>query len=170
MLLVVGDREPVLDQSDARADKHPFEFRNATEKLLDSSSEQKPITRSTPDRLYQERSNRTIRRAPAGVARSAENTTAFRVRSARKRHDAAHTRINRCVMRLMTPPLPAASRPSKITTASWRDPILQLYQFALKSEQLFEIDAAVERLAGRGRIKPVDAHGLRPFDARPDRG
>ena len=34
LLLLVGDREPVLDQDDARAHQHPFELGNGTEELL----------------------------------------------------------------------------------------------------------------------------------------
>jgi NAD(P)-dependent dehydrogenase (short-subunit alcohol dehydrogenase family) len=60
VLLVVGDREPVLDELDARAHQHALELGHRAEELLDSSSEQKPITRSTPARLYQLRSNSTI--------------------------------------------------------------------------------------------------------------
>ncbi len=32
-LLLVADREPVLDQDDARADQHPFELRDRTQEL-----------------------------------------------------------------------------------------------------------------------------------------
>ena len=90
-----------------------------------SCSVQKPITRSTPARLYQERSNSTIS-PPAGrwatyrwkyhwvfsfsvgVGNAATRTTRGFVRS---------------TIRLIVPPLPAASRPSKITQSlrpSWR--------------------------------------------------
>ena len=50
-------------------------------------------------------------------------------------------------MRLITPPLPAASRPSNSTTtlSFWCDhPVLQLDQLALQPEQLAEIALAVD--------------------------
>ena len=83
-----------------------------------SRSVQNPITRSTPARLYQERSKRTISPAAGGAARSAGSTTASsRARSApRARRHGRPVGFVRSAMRLITPPLPAASRPSKITT------------------------------------------------------
>ena len=57
-------------------------------------------------------------------------------------------------MRLMTPPLPAASRPSKITTtlSFWcDDPVLQLDELALQPEQLLEVEGPVDA----GRLGPL---------------
>ena len=51
-------------------------------------------------------------------------------------------------MRLITPPLPAESRPSKMTTTLsflCCDPVLQLDQLALQPEQFLEIDVTVDR-------------------------
>ena len=62
-------------------------------------------------------------------------------------------------MRLMTPPLPAASRPSKSTTTLsllLHDPVLQLDQLALQPKQLVEIAAAIERV-GRRAMRHVGA-------------
>ena len=61
--------------------------------------------------------------------------------------------LSRCVMRLIAPPLPAASRPSKITTTLsffCDDPVLQLDQFALQPEQLLEIELAVDAFCRSG--------------------
>src|SRR5580692_5113380 len=82
-----------------------------------SASVQKPITCSTPARLYQLRSKRTI--SPA-EGNSATYRWKYHCPRSRSVGDArATTRQTRglsgSVMRLMTPPLPAASRPSKTT-------------------------------------------------------
>ena len=71
-------------------------------------------------------------------------------------------------MRLITPPLPAASRPSKTTTtlASRVDhPVLQLDQLALQTEQLLEIELAIEKtslavavLAVKQALEPAVVH------------
>jgi hypothetical protein len=56
--------------------------------------------------------------------------------------------LSRWVMRLITPPLPALSRPSNSTTilAPVLHPVLQLDQLPLQPQQLAEIDAAVDAL------------------------
>ena len=62
-------------------------------------------------------------------------------------------------MRLMTPPLPAASRPSKMTTTlSLRvdDPVLQLHELALQPEQLPEIELPVEKACVAVAITSVE--------------
>ncbi len=66
--------------------------------------------------------------------------------------------MSRWVIRLMTPPLPAESRPSKITTTlsfCVLHPALQLDQFALQAEQLLEIEPAVDGFLGRMSFKLV---------------
>ena len=60
LLLVVAHREPVLPKQHAVLHKHPLEDRHWWRNRWYSSAVQKPITRSTPARLYHERSNRTI--------------------------------------------------------------------------------------------------------------
>src|SRR5215216_791694 len=83
-----------------------------------SSSVQKPMTRSTPARLYQLRSNRTI--SPAAGRWATYRWKYHWVRSRSVGAARATTRQMRglrlSVIRLIVPPLPAASRPSKITT------------------------------------------------------
>ena len=87
-------------------------------KLSYSASVQKPITRSTPARLYQDRSNSTI--SPA-VGRCATYRWKYHWCFSRSvGMSSATTCANRgfrCSMkRLIVLPLPAASRPSKTTT------------------------------------------------------
>jgi hypothetical protein len=61
-------------------------------------------------------------------------------------------------MRLMTPPLPAASRPLeqhdqfKLLV---NDPILQFDQFTLQSQQFAEVGATVERFRRHPRRDPA---------------
>ena len=83
-----------------------------------SSSEQNPMTCSTPARLYQLRSKSTISPADGRWAAYRWKYHCVRSRSVGARR--ATTRTTRglsvAVMRLMTPPLPAVSRPSKMAT------------------------------------------------------
>src|SRR4029450_13582706 len=98
-----------------------------------SSSVQKPITRSTPARLYQLRSNRTI--SPAAGRWVTERWKYHWVRSRSVGAARATTRQIRgfrlSVIRLIVPPLPAASRPSKITTT--RSPACLIHSWSLIS-------------------------------------
>jgi len=83
-----------------------------------SSSVQKPITRSTPARLYQLRSNSTIS-PPAGrcgTYRWKYHCVFSRSVGIPKATTRQKRGFRRSVMVLITPPFPAASRPSKITT------------------------------------------------------
>ena len=83
-----------------------------------SSSVVKPITRSTPARLYQERSNMTI--SPAAGRCGTYRWKYHWLRSRSLGFTSATTvapRGLRCsVKRLIVPPLPAASRPSNTST------------------------------------------------------
>src|SRR3954452_10305655 len=84
-----------------------------------SSLVQKPITCSTPARLYQDRSNSTI--SPAAGRCSTYRWKYHWVRSRSVGLGSAAMRATRglrcSATRLMVPPLPAASRPSKTTTS-----------------------------------------------------
>ena len=89
-----------------------------------SSSVQKPITFSTPARLYQLRSKRTI--SPAAGRWATYRWKYHWVFSRSVGVPRATTRqcraLRRSMIRLMVPPLPAVSRPSKMTTTrspSW---------------------------------------------------
>ena len=83
-----------------------------------SSSVQNPITRSTPARLYQLRSKRTISPAEGSWATYRWKYHCDCSRSVGLARAATRqTRgLSRAMMREMVPPLPAASRPSKMTT------------------------------------------------------
>src|SRR6266516_336220 len=98
-----------------------------------SSSVQKPMTRSTPARLYQLRSNRTI--SPAAGRCATYRWKYHWVFSRSVGAVRATTRQTRglrlWVMVLMTPPLPAASRPSKTTTT--RKPCWRIHSWSLTS-------------------------------------
>ena len=60
LLLVVADLQPQLDQDDAALDHELLDLRDRSPGTACApSSEQKPITRSTPARLYQLRSKIT---------------------------------------------------------------------------------------------------------------
>ena len=77
LLLLVGDREPVLDQPDAGADQHALELGHGAEELLDLV-----VACRSPSRARRRRGctscGRTARsrRPPADAARSAGSTTA----------------------------------------------------------------------------------------------
>jgi hypothetical protein len=60
LLLLVADFQPVLDQQQTSVDRIALEQRAALQELLVLVIVQKPITRSTPARLYQLRSKMTI--------------------------------------------------------------------------------------------------------------
>src|SRR6266511_645869 len=98
-----------------------------------SSSVQKPITRSTPARLYQLRSNSTI--SPAAGSWAAYRWKYHWLRSRSVGVPSATTRQIRgfrlSVIRLMVPPLPAASRPSNSTTT--RSPACLVHSWSLTS-------------------------------------
>ena len=79
-----------------------------------SSSVVKPITRSTPARLYQERSNMTISPAPGrcGTYRWKYHWDRSRSVGLTSATTVAPRGLRCSVKRLIVPPLPAASRPS----------------------------------------------------------
>ena len=61
------------------------------------------------------------------------------------------------MIRLMVPPLPAASRPSKTTTTRWPlglDPLLDLHQLGLEPEQLGLVDVEGQRPIGARAVLP----------------
>ena len=59
-LFFSAHREPELEQMHARAHQLPFEFGCLAQEFVDLVVRAKPITRSTPARLYQLRSKSTI--------------------------------------------------------------------------------------------------------------
>ena len=96
-----------------------------------SSSVQKPITRSTPPRLYQERSNRA---SSPRVGRCSTYRWKYHCPRSRSVGDGRATiRATRglryCVIRLIVPPLPAASRPSKTITIRWPSALTHSWTF-----------------------------------------
>ena len=101
-------------------------------KVRYSSSLQNPITRSTPARLYQERSNSTM--SPA-VGRCATYRWKYHWPSSVDVGLVSATirapRGLRCSMnRLIVPPLPAASRPSKTMTCLRPESWAQYWNFS----------------------------------------
>ncbi len=67
LLLLVAHREPVLDEHDPRCARACARSPTGRMNSSYSASVQKPMTRSTPARLYHDRSNRTI--SPAAAVR-----------------------------------------------------------------------------------------------------
>jgi hypothetical protein len=98
-----------------------------------SSGWQKPMTRSTPARLYQDRSNITI--SPAAGRCAMYRCRYHSVRSFSVGFSSATTRAPRGLRfsanRLIVPPLPAASRPSK--TIMMRSPASLVHRCSLSS-------------------------------------
>ena len=60
LLHVLVAAQPIFEEQDSIVDEMPFELRDWLRKSCDWSTVQKPMTRSTPARLYQLRSNSTI--------------------------------------------------------------------------------------------------------------
>ncbi len=93
---------------------------------------QNPITRSTPARLYQERSNSTI--SPALGRWVTYRWKYHWVRSRSVGFSSATMRAPRgfrcSVNRLIVPPLPAASRPSKRITSRSSRSFTQCWSFS----------------------------------------
>jgi hypothetical protein len=76
LLLLVGDREPVLHQRDPRAHQHPLELRHVLEELLDlilAGEAHHPLDAGAvvPGAVEQH----DLAAPPADAARSAGNTT-----------------------------------------------------------------------------------------------
>ena len=116
-----------------------------------SSSVQKPITRSTPARLYQLRSNSTIS-PPAGKMRNVTLEIPLRALALarrRKRGDVADPRIEPLGDALDDAALAggiAALENHHHLELLLLHPALQFHQFALQAEQLLEVDAPVDGL------------------------
>ncbi len=155
LLLLVGDREPVLDEPDARAHQHALELRARAEELLVpllAAEAHHPLDAGAVVPAAVEQHDL----AGGGQVRHVALEVPLRALALvgrRQRHHAATRGFSRWVMRLITPPLPAASRPSNRITTLW--PVcttqsLQLDQLALQAEQLAEIAPTQCALFGRG--------------------
>jgi hypothetical protein len=100
---------------------------------MHSSGRQKPITRSTPARLYQDLSSSTI--SPSAGRCAMYRCRYHSVCSFSVGFSRATTRAPRgfrfSVNRLIVPPLPAASRPSKTTMS--RPPDSLIHRCSLSS-------------------------------------
>ena len=146
LLLLVADREPVLEQEDAVLDEQSLEHRALVE--------EPPVLlrRAEPDHVLDAGAV-----VPAAVEqddlagggevlrRSAGNTTRrLALGRVRKGGDAGERGLRYSVIRLIAPPLPAASRPSKtITTRLPRaHPFLELHELCLEPQQLGLVDGA----------------------------
>ena len=120
----------------------------------DSASLQKPMTRSTPARLYQLRSKRTISPAGGKVRDVALEVPLGALALARsgQRHDAADARIEPLGDPLDHPALArriAALEDNHDLQPVADHPVLELDQLALKPKQLPEVEVAVERVGPR---------------------
>ena len=114
------------------------------------SSFANPMTRSTPARLYHERSNRTIS-PPAGKC----GTYRWKYQEVVSRSEGAGKATVRqirgfslWVMRLITPPFPAefaAFEHYDNLRLGMRNPVLQFDQFRLELQQLAQIHRTVHR-------------------------
>ena len=110
------------------------------------------------------------RRPPAGARRSAGSTTASRSRSvgAGSATMRATRGLRYSVIRLIAPPLPAASRPSKTITSRspvGAHPLLQLHELGLQPQQLRLVHLARDPR----RLVVLHVRSLRPPGARTGR-
>ena len=149
MLLLLADLQPELDQQDAAFDDELLERGQSSRNARTAPCVQKPMTYSTPARLYQLRSKITT--SPRGrevldVALHVELRllAVGRAGSATTRKTRG---LTRSVIALIVPPLPAASRPSKTMITrkpACLDPILQLAKLRLELAQLLLVILALE--------------------------
>src|SRR5262249_35382863 len=114
------------------------------------SSVQNPITRSTPARLYQLRSNRTIFSAGGKMRHAALKVPlgAFALARSGQRRDPADPRIEALRDPFDDPALScrvAALEDDHDLELLLHDPVLHLHQLALQAKQLLEVDATIER-------------------------
>src|SRR5262249_9775812 len=118
MLHMVGDGKIVLDEFDPRTHQHALKFRDAVEKLFHlvfSAESHHPLHSGAIIPTAIEQHDFATGRQVAHIALKIPLgflTLAGRWQSLRQTRG-----FMRCVMRLMTPPLPAASRPSNNTTS-----------------------------------------------------
>ena len=159
LLLLVGHREPVLHQDQAGADQHPLELRRRAEELLvlGFRAEAHHVFDAgavVPGAVEQDDlpGRRQVRRRSAG-----STTGTSPARSACRARRPCTTRgLSGSVIRLIAPPLPAASRPSNRTATrrpSRLDPVLQLHQFEVQSGQL-RLVVGLLQLGHHGTVTP----------------
>ena len=175
LLLLVADAEPVLEQDDAAADEHALELRAGAEELPHLVLAAEPhdaldAGAVVPGAVEEDdlAGRRQVLRRSAG-----STTPCARARSGVARATMRTTRGLRCsVMRLMVPPLPAASRPSKITAT--RSPACLIHSCSLTSSicsfsssasyvsrsiflwwPVFSDGGALMSVSGRGRFQCV---------------
>ena len=150
LLLLVADREPVLHEDDPRAHEHPLELRARAHELLvllvgAEAHDALDAGAVVPAAVEQDHlaGGGQMRRRSAG-----STTASSRARSACPSATVRHQRgFRRSVIRLITPPLPAASRPSKITTTRWpglADVLLLDDELALQALELLVEGLAIE--------------------------
>ena len=168
-LLGCGHREPELDQLQPGADQHPLQVRGLPQELQVLAGRCRTPSRA-PRRPGCTRTGRTApaRRPPAGARCTAGSTTALLALVGLSSATTLVPRGLRCwVNRLIVPPLPAASRPSKMITTRWPvplDPVLQLQQLDL----LLPLDPVVFRPGHPLRVREVLAPRLQPVAVHAD--
>src|ERR1700728_959012 len=113
-----------------------------------SSLVQNPITCSTPARLYQDRSNSVISPAAGrcSMYRWKYHWVAWRSVGLGSAAICATREFRSCVPRLIVPPLPAASRPSKMITI--RAPAVRIHSWTLTSSPCSRYSSALYAFLG----------------------
>ena len=147
MLLLVGDREPVFDEDDARAHQHSFELRHGAEELLAllvRAEAHDALDAGAVVPAAVEQNDLAAGRQMADVALEVPLRALALVRR-RQRRDAADARIE-----ALRDALDDAALAGRIAPFEDHDdlellrddPVLQLDELALQPEQLLEVELA----------------------------
>ena len=151
MLLLVGDREPIFDQDDARAHQHALELRRGLEELLvflvgaeahDALDARAVVPAAVEQHDF----------AAGGQVRGVAleiPLAALALARRRQRRDAADARIEPLRDALDDAALARGIAPLEQhddLELLVHDPVLQLDQFALQPQQLLEVEFPIQRL------------------------
>src|SRR3989338_7713551 len=151
MLFVVGDRKPVLDQNDAGADQHLFEFRHSAEEFLVLVFVAKShhfFNTGAVVPTAVEKNDLTSRRQMGHITLKIP-LAALPLTGRRKCGHPADTRIQPLGDALDYPSFAGcvtAFKKDDYFELLVHDPVLQLDQLALKAKQFPEIEASVQLL------------------------
>ena len=160
VLLVVGDRKPVLDQDDAGANQHLFELGNGAEKLLVLVVGAKAHDLLNPRAVVPaavEEDDFAAGRQMRNVALEVP-LAAFALARRRQCGDAADARIEALRDALDDAALAGRVAPFKEhdhLEFLVHDPVLQFDEFALQTEKLLEIEAPAQAAAFGFRIHHI---------------
>ena len=150
LLLVVGDREPVLDQDDARAHQHALEFGHGMEEFLElrvGAEAHHPLDAGAVVPAAVEQDDFAAGRQMRDIALEIPLRALALVRR-RQRRDPADARIETLGDPLDDPAFAGGVAPLEDhddLELLVQDPVLQLDQLALQAKKLLEIDASIER-------------------------